>query len=107
MPNGFILIPVEPQMRMRPRRPSKNRQLKRNNAVEGKGRGNGKVWCGLKEAVARDDGSEEETGDVHVILILHVCNKHTNVLVSPYFGCVREGRGMMLPGKKEDIKEDA
>ncbi|KYN43028.1 hypothetical protein ALC56_02833 [Trachymyrmex septentrionalis] len=67
--------------------------LFRNNAVEGKGRGNGEVWCGLKEAVARGDG--------------HVCNKHTNVLVSPYFGCVREGWGMILPGEKEDIKEDA
>jgi len=28
------------------------------------------------------------------------------VLVSPYFRCVREEQGMMLPGKKEDIKED-
>ena len=59
------------------------------------------------EAVARGDGWEEETWDVYVILILHVCNKHTNVLVSPYFRCVREEQGMMLPGKKEDSKEDA
>lgn len=80
--------------------------LFRNNAVEGKGRGNGEVWCGLKEAVARGDGREEKTGDVHVVLILHVCNKHTNVLVLPYFGCVRAGRGMMLLGEKEDIKGD-
>lgn len=57
--------------------------------------------CGrLKEAVARDDGREEETGDVYVVVILRVCtrkisirdvstraNEDANVLVVPYFGC--------------------
>lgn len=28
---------------------------------------------GLKKAVARDDGREEETGDVYVVVILRVC----------------------------------
>lgn len=78
----------------------------RNNAVEGKGRGNDEVWWGLKEAVARDDGREEETGDVYVVVILRVCtrkisihdvparaNEDANVLVLPYFGCA--------PGKAE------
>lgn len=37
----------------------------RNNAAEGKGRGNNEEWRGFKEAVARDAG-EEETGDVYV-----------------------------------------
>lgn len=61
----------------------------------------GTAKCGrLKEAVARDDGREEETGDVYVVVILRVCtrkisirdvsaraNEDANVLVVPYFGC--------------------
>lgn len=91
----------------------------KNNAVEGKGRGNGKVWWELKKA--RDDVRKEETGDVYsFVVILRVCtrkisirnvsaqaNENASVLVLPLLRvCVREGRGIMSPREKEDIKED-
>lgn len=50
----------------------------KNNAVEGKGRGNGKVWWGLKKA--RDDVRKEETGDVYsFVVILRVCTRKISI----------------------------